>query len=77
MQDPDRAALRYYVRKFGFEALAKEAYRGCVQPERIAFYGTLRAESVQAEQGVEKGALRPYQPCRIAGKLVPVPRGNL
>jgi Gamma-glutamyl cyclotransferase, AIG2-like len=76
MQEPDRAALRYYLRKFGFEALAEEAYGGCVQPERIAFYGTLKDESVRGEQGVAKGDLRLYKPCRISGELVPVDGGT-
>lgn len=75
LKRPDRAALRYYFHRFGFEGLAGETCTGHPPgafKECIAFYGTLKeGSSVQAEIGVKDG-LRKIGTCEIHGKLVPV-----
>jgi hypothetical protein len=77
LKDPKRAALRMYLRKFDPEALTKEA---CVGPpvshERIAFYGTLKEESVQTKVGVKKGDLSRVGSCMLRGKLIAVSKGE-
>lgn len=62
MRESDRAALRLYLRRFGYEALAEDACpdmkrRSKPSHEQIAFYGSLRDESVRTKAGVEKGDL--------------------
>jgi gamma-glutamylcyclotransferase (GGCT)/AIG2-like uncharacterized protein YtfP len=73
MRGPERATLRYYLRRFSYEALAKESCESD-QPlhthEQIAFYGTLtKAGGAQEKLGIQ-GCLNPAGKCKIRGALV-------
>jgi|SRR6187549_42569 len=67
MKEPDRAALRRYLARCGYERCAR--WLGTESSEHIAFYGSLMsAYGTQDELGV-RGKLEYVGPCVVEGQL--------
>ncbi len=67
MSDSDRASVRRYAARFGFERVAKALKANT--PEYVAVYGSLRQGLGLPDRPEAGEALRDCGPCRIRGRL--------